>query len=62
MKKVLLLAMLNVFFITSCTDSVEENLQNETQFKQTNPEKAIDPEKECPPNDRNCNGVPDDQE
>jgi len=22
----------------------------------------IDPEKDCPPNDRNCNGVPDDEE
>ena len=23
---------------------------------------SIDPDEECPPNDRNCNGIPDDEE
>lgn len=67
MKKVfLLMAMFMVVVLTSCTDSSEENLPNETETqklsKSENIEALIDPEKDCPPNDRNCNGVPDDEE
>lgn len=56
MKKVFLLfAVLFVLSFASCTDNIsdyEEQLQ----------EIAIEPEKDCPENDRNCNGIPDDQE
>lgn len=54
MKKVLLAAMLlfavNVFY--SCEP---ESLDDDTEL-------ATDPNQQCPPNDRNCNGIPDDQE
>lgn len=53
MKKfTLVLAVLFAIVFTSCTpEAIQEN---ETQ--------QIDPKKDCPPNDRDCNGIPDDQE
>ncbi|TDQ27689.1 hypothetical protein [Tenacibaculum caenipelagi] len=73
MKKVfLLIALFGMVMLSSCTDNTEENLPNETETQELQQvlssiqteeiAKLIDPEKECPPNDRNCNGVPDDQE
>ncbi|CAM1370564.1 hypothetical protein TPENAI_60906 [Tenacibaculum litopenaei] len=62
MKKLLVvLAVVSIGSFCSCTDNSLEEIerngqaQNRTEFK-------IDPEKDCPENDRNCNGVPDDQE
>lgn len=55
MKKVLLVFAMLVFsagMFVSCTpDAVNDDT-----------ELATDPNEECPPNDRNCNGIPDDQE
>ena len=50
MKK-LALALMLVGFVFSCTP--ENQIQNEQQ---------IDKDKFCPPNDRNCNGIPDNEE
>ena len=62
MKKVVLIigVVFTLAMLTSCTDnSLEQIERNE---KQTVSELAIDPSEACPPNDRNCNGIPDDQE
>lgn len=40
------------FSVVSCTP---EELSDDTQT-------AADPKEICPPNDRNCNGIPDDEE
>ena len=54
MKKLLLALMLlfTMNLVVSCTP---EEMNDETEL-------ANDPDKTCPPNDRNCNGIPDDQE
>ena len=61
MKKIVMIAvvLLSVVFLSSCTDSDLKDLEqrNETELQM-----SIDPEKDCPPNDRNCNGIPDDEE
>lgn len=55
MKKVLLLFMVMLFtsaaFVSCTADEIEDE-------KIT----ATDKEENCPPNDRNCNGIPDNQE
>ncbi|MEZ4857214.1 MAG: hypothetical protein R2781_00200 [Flavobacteriaceae bacterium] len=40
-----------LFVVASCTPES----QNENEYQ-------IDKDKNCPPNDRNCNGIPDNQE
>ncbi|AUC14336.1 hypothetical protein BTO06_03905 [Tenacibaculum sp. SZ-18] len=46
----------------SCTDDSKELEQlHSTQILNENIS-TIEPHKDCPENDRNCNGVPDDEE
>lgn len=56
MKKVLFLLMMLLFassVIVSCTaDEIDQDERIE----------ATDKEENCPPNDRNCNGIPDNEE
>lgn len=47
----------SVLFL-SCTDNGLEELELRNENKIEN----IDPVKDCPENDRNCNGVDDDEE
>ena len=45
-----------VLLIASATGYVvTTNANNESETSTEN----IDPDKDCPPNDRNCNGIPD---
>jgi len=53
MKKFLLILALATFSVAPFTSCTPETLQDEYQ---------TDKDKICPPNDRNCNGIPDDQE
>ncbi len=56
--KRLVLAVLLVAFAASCTpESTSEELKNNGIEVQ-----GTDKDKNCPPNDRNCNGIPDNQE
>ncbi|WP_452599550.1 hypothetical protein [Pontimicrobium sp. MEBiC01747] len=48
-----MLTLVSITFTSCTTEPVTED-ENITAI--------IDPEKECPPNDRNCNGIPDDEE
>ena len=60
------LFLVTVFFmlgvlLTGCEDQskeLEQQKKEESEFVQN----KIDPVKDCPQNDRNCNGVPDDEE
>ncbi len=57
MKRLVLAAFL-VAFETSCTpETTSEELENNGIEVQ-----ATDKDKNCAPNDRNCNGIPDNQE
>ncbi len=49
----LMLTLVSITFTSCTTEPVTED-ENITAI--------IDPEKDCPPNDRNCNGIPDDEE
>lgn len=50
------LAVLLLLFVTiSCSPTTDINNEETEQS-------LIDPEKICPPNDRNCNGIPDNNE
>lgn len=54
MKKVLLfLTVCLALFVVSCTE--QEISSDNVQLKDT------DPEENCPPNDANCDGIPDNQ-
>ena len=55
MKKVLL-AFLLLFALSFSVTSCEAETIDDEQIQQT------DPEENCPPNDTNCNGIPDNQE
>ncbi|CAL2101224.1 conserved exported protein of unknown function [Tenacibaculum sp. 190130A14a] len=61
MKKVLVVLVMffGIAILTSCTDNTEKIAKNEEKIEHFG---KIDPIKDCPPNDRNCNGVPDDEE
>lgn len=66
MKKVsLILAMVfSTLLLTNCSDSSKELEQltlEQLKIKGSESSK-IDPIKDCPQNDRNCNGIPDNQE
>lgn len=54
MKK-LLLAFMLLFATNAFVSCTPEELNENT-------ETATEPDKQCPPNDRDCNGIPDDQE
>lgn len=54
MKK-LVLFMCVLAFVTSCTPEI---LNDDATTSDT----FTEPEKVCPPSDRNCNGIPDSQE
>ena len=62
MKKVVIILgmVFTMGLLSSCTDTTLEDI--EKNEKQTTSEFAIDPSEACPPTDRNCNGIPDDQE
>ncbi len=68
MKKVtlVLVLFLSAFLFTGCTDNsedlIESTSQKEKRIESGFYENQIDPAKDCPQNDRNCNGVPDDKE
>lgn len=47
--------------LTSCTDQTED-LKDEKIQNQKRLSANIDPDKDCPESDRNCNGVPDGKE
>lgn len=53
-KAYLLLTMIFGMALISCTPESQVNVNHE--------EFQTDPNKNCPPNDTNCNGIPDDQE
>lgn len=58
MKKVILLLL--ICFAFACTDDeLREDEQTQIELEEL---QASDPNDQCPPNDRNCNGIPDDQE
>jgi uncharacterized lipoprotein NlpE involved in copper resistance len=54
MKKVIFTALAAVFIITACSN--DQTTQDEL-YKE-----GIEKENACPPNDRNCNGIPDNEE
>ncbi len=57
MKKVFYTLALTVFTLTVFT-----SCEPETDKTELADEFATDPNENCPPNDTNCNGVPDNQE
>ncbi|WP_299836102.1 hypothetical protein [uncultured Tenacibaculum sp.] len=66
-KKVFLLLTVSSVLMFSCTDNSTELIEerkeiNETIINQNSELDQIDPIKDCPQNDRNCNGIPDSQE
>ncbi|TDQ22783.1 hypothetical protein [Tenacibaculum caenipelagi] len=74
-KKTLVVALIATFAIACTNDmdnliepgnkiekEIEKEIENEKQSKIQLEEPEIDPEKDCPQNDRNCNGIPDSQE
>lgn len=54
--KLCICALLIVGFIFTVACTPENLAKNEIYTEE------IDPNKECPPTDRNCNGIPDDEE
>ncbi len=54
MKKVFSMIALGLFLTASIVACTPVNSTNEYE--------ATDPNQNCPPNDRNCNGIPDNQE
>ncbi|MEP0388085.1 hypothetical protein [Dokdonia sp.] len=56
MKKFIITSVLALFTMSMIT-SCEPEISNEEQQ-----ELATDPNENCPPNDTNCNGIPDNQE
>ena len=63
MKKVVIILgmVFTMGLLSSCTDTTLDDIENKEK-QQTENANLIDPEKDCPQNDRNCNGIPDDQE
>lgn len=57
MKKLTSVIAVIVLLISLCVSCTPNNLTEDEQQSI-----LIDPEKDCPPNDKNCNGVPDDEE
>lgn len=66
MKKVVLLALFSVVVLTSCEDLTEKIVPTKDEIEEKTSARMdnlpIDPEKDCPQNDRNCNGIPDNKE
>ena len=54
MKKVLFIFAIVAFSFASCTPETIQDDNTEQQY--------TDKGKNCPPNDTNCNGIPDNQE
>lgn len=57
MKKFYLLAIAMLISSATIVSCTAEELET-----QNNEEYQTDPNKNCPPNDTNCNGIPDDEE
>ncbi|MBE7649255.1 hypothetical protein [Tenacibaculum finnmarkense] len=58
---IILIAAASIAF-TSCNTDQLDDFKDEKIELERRYLRAIDPEKDCPENDRNCNGVPDEKE
>ena len=56
MRKFYAILALGIFFAAGTVSCTPEKLEEESELYQT------DKPQVCPPHDRNCNGIPDDQE
>lgn len=54
-----ILAIFTIIAVSTISCDYEEMILSKDNENTT---RLIDPKKDCPPNDRNCNGIPDDQE
>ena len=70
MKKKTLLIALVASITIGCSDDFENLIETEKKTEKVHEKISttytdkieIDPEKDCPQNDRNCNGIPDSKE
>mgnify|MGYP005995123747 CR=1 FL=1 len=64
MKKRLLTLVVFATTLIACEDNTQDITEKEYQNerREVSANAKIDPIKDCPQNDRNCNGVPDSEE